>query len=89
MRQAAVQERASAVAVCEDVHVSADGLEQTRAIKVLVEHRRGLCVSLYMPFRRKLLGYSFGDMFATSADPEVNAWPDRDVLLRSDDGALS
>ena len=74
LRQAA-REQASAVAVCEDVRITQEGQKETRAIKVLIEHRRGFCVALYLPFRRKLFGYSFGDIFVIPANPEVNAWP--------------
>ncbi|MHC4983285.1 MAG: hypothetical protein ACYTF6_08985 [Planctomycetota bacterium] len=64
-----------AVAVCEDVTITPEGQKKTRAIKVLVEHQRGLCVGLYLPYRRKILGaYVFGDVFARSATPEVLAW---------------
>ena len=82
LRQGATLEDTSALAVCEDVRVRADGQRETRAIKILIEHRRGLCVALYMPFRRKLFGYSFDDMFAVHANPEVNAWPTADRALQ-------
>jgi hypothetical protein len=80
LRLGAVQEAASALAVCEDVRISTDRQSETRAIKVLIEHQRGLCVALYMPFRRSVLGYSFGDIFATAAKPEVKAWRDADAI---------
>jgi hypothetical protein len=75
LRNGAAQEAASGLAVCEDVSVTMEGQRETRAIKVLIEHRRGLCVALYMPFRRGLCGYSFGEIFAAPANAEVNAWP--------------
>ena len=75
MRYAAIQEDALAIAVCEDVRISSASLAETRAIKVLVEHRRGLSDALYLPFHRKLLGYSFGEVFAVPASPEVQPWP--------------
>jgi len=74
LRLEAVDEDALALAVCEDVRITGDNQRETRAIKVLIEHRRGLCTALYLPFRRKMFGYSFGDVFAMPAEPEVNAW---------------
>jgi len=53
------------------------GQNQTKAVKVLVEHRRGLTVALYLPWRRKLLGgYVFGEVMAVSAQSEVRPWDD-------------
>jgi hypothetical protein len=80
LRQAASEEAVCALAVCEDVRISTDGESETRAIKVLIEHQRGLCIALYMPFRRRVFGYSFGEVFATSAKPEVKAWRDPDAV---------
>jgi hypothetical protein len=75
LRQAAHEKSAVALAACEDVSITPEGREPTAAIKVLVEHRRGLCVAMYLPYRRKLFGgCTFGDVFAKAAEPEVNAW---------------
>jgi hypothetical protein len=75
LRQAAEPEQLRAVAVCEDVRITPAGKNQTPAIKVLVEHRRGLCVALYMPFRKRLfLGYRFDEIFVQPANPEVSPW---------------
>jgi hypothetical protein len=75
LRVAAREEKLRAIAACEDVTVTMEGQKQTAAIKVLVEHERGLCVALYLPYRRKWLGgYNFGNMFVRSAIPEVVAW---------------
>lgn len=64
-----------ALAVCEDVTITIEGQRKTRAIKVLVEHQRGLCVALYLPYRRKFLGgYALGEIFARPATQEVGAW---------------
>ena len=79
LRQAVVKENAAAVAVCEDVRITPEGADETRAIKVLVEHQRGLCVALYLPFRKRLFGYSFEEIFAIPANPEVKAWPSEDL----------
>jgi hypothetical protein len=74
LRQSARQEGMIALAVCEDVRIRREGEKETRAIKVLVEHKRDLSVAPYMPFRRRWLGYSYGDVFVKPAAPEVNAW---------------
>lgn len=64
-----------AVGVAESVTVTPDGQPSTDAIKVLFEHRRGLVVALYLPFKKQLWrGYSFGQVFTVLAAGEVNAW---------------
>ncbi len=78
LRRGATQQKALALAVAEDVFIQSEGQKGTRAAKLLVEHQRGLCVALYMPFRRKLLRYSFESIFTKSATPEVRAWPRAD-----------
>ena len=66
----------AAVAVAESVTVTVPGQRPTTAIKVLLEHRRGLCVALYIPFKKRLFrGYSFGSPFTVPASPEVMPWP--------------
>src|SRR5690606_28694131 len=65
----------AAVAVCEDVTITPAGQTPTKAVKVLVEHRRGLTVALYLPWKRKLLGgLAFGEIMAAPAKPEVQPW---------------
>ena len=77
LRATAAEKDHRATAVCEEVTITLEGQKPTAAIKVLVEHRRGLCVALYLPYRRKLLrGYDFGSVFVKPADPEVRAWGD-------------
>jgi hypothetical protein len=64
-----------AIGVAENVTVTPDGQPSTEAIKVLLEHKRGLVVALYLPFKKKILrGYSFGQAFTVAASGEVNAW---------------
>jgi hypothetical protein len=75
LRAAAREEKLRAVAVCEDVTITLEGEKKTAAIKVLVEHQRGLCAALYVPYKRKWFGgYEFGSMFVRSASPEVLVW---------------
>jgi len=76
LRATANREGAVAVAVSEDVTITPEGQKPTKAIKVLVEHRRGLTVALYLPFDHSFLkGCSFGTMLVLPASPEVYAWP--------------
>ena len=78
LRMSVTERRLRAVAVCEHVHITREGEAQTPAIKVLVEHTRGLCTALYLPYRKTLFGrYTFGDVFAIHATPEI--------LVRDDD----
>jgi hypothetical protein len=64
-----------AIAVCEWVKITPAGGSQTDAIKVLVEHRRGLTIAFYLPCHKPFLrGWRFGDMLALAAEPEVRPW---------------
>jgi len=66
-----------AVGVAENVTITQYGQSVTAAIKVLFEHKRGLVVALYLPFKKRLMrGYSFGQVYTVLADGEVNAWSD-------------
>ncbi len=77
LRAEACDHHLAAVAVCEDVTITPAGQKPTKAVKVLVEHRRGLTVALYLPWKRKLLGgHGFGRMMALPAEAEVRAWGD-------------
>jgi hypothetical protein len=77
IRSAAREHDLAAVAVCEDVTITPAGERPTKAVKVLIEHRRGLTVALYLPWKRKLLGGRiFGEVIAQAADPEVQPWGD-------------
>jgi hypothetical protein len=74
LRARAKEDQLSAVAVCEWVNVDRDG-KRTDAMKVLVEHQRGLTVAFYVPCQKKLMkGWQFQPMFALSAEPEVKPW---------------
>lgn len=77
LRATASNDTLRAIAVCEDVTIVPEGEKKTAAIKVLVEHQRGLCVALYLPYKRKLLGgHNFGNIFVKPASPEVRIWGD-------------
>ena len=47
-----------------------------QAIKVQLEHERGLTVALFLPFHKAAEGeYYFGESFVTPANPDLNLWP--------------
>ena len=75
LRQQVRDSAARAIGVAENVTITPDGGQPTAAIKVLLEHREGLCVALYLPFKKKFLrGYEFGTPFTVPARPEVKPW---------------
>lgn len=75
LRASAKERDLVAIGVAENVTVTPDGQPSTEAIKVLFEHKRGLVVALYLPFKKKFLrGYLFGQPFTVAAAGEVNAW---------------
>jgi len=75
LRLQARQSPLTAIAVAENVTVTLEGQPPKKAIKVLFEHKRGFTVALYLPFEKKFLkGYTFGNTFSVSANPEVDAW---------------
>jgi hypothetical protein len=75
LRAMAKIKQLTAVAVAENVTVTPNGEPSTAAVKVLFEHKRGLTVALYLPFRKRFLrGYVFGETFMVPAPPEVDAW---------------
>ena len=75
LRQQAKKGGVRAIGVAENVTTTREGSQPTPAVKVLLEHRAGLCVALYFPFRKKFLfGYEFGKPFTVPAKPEVNPW---------------
>lgn len=77
LRAAAADSATAAIAVCERVKITPEGGSQTDAIKVLVEHARGLAVAFYLPCHKRLLrGWQFGEIMALPAKPEVGAWGD-------------
>jgi len=75
IRTAAHTHELDAVAVCESVTISPAGQKATKAVKVLIEHRRGLTVALYLPWKRRLFGgHVFGQVMAQAAESEVRPW---------------
>ncbi|MDD2988925.1 MAG: hypothetical protein PHI64_08185 [Zoogloea sp.] len=75
LRAQARERELVAIGIAENVTVTPQGQPSTEAIKVLFEHKRGLVVALYLPFKKKFLrGYSFGQTFTVVTTGEVNAW---------------
>ncbi len=75
LRQSAQEHEVDAVAVCEDVTITPSGEKPTKAVKVLIEHRRGLTLALYLPWKKKMFGGpAFGEVMAVDAEPEVAPW---------------
>ena len=63
-----------AIAVAEIV-ASIPDREQTRAIKVLIEHKLGLTLVLYLPVSQGDSGeYHFGKTVTFFTEAEINAW---------------
>ena len=80
LREHAKLHSPKAIAIAEDVTITPDGQRATQAIKVLVEHKCGLTVALYLPIAKKFMrGYVLGDMFVREHAPEIKAFaaPDR------------
>jgi hypothetical protein len=71
-----VQEHpATAVGYAEDVTMTPDGCAPTQAIKLHLEHSRGLTITLYLPFAKDTSGeITFGVTVSRFAPPEINAW---------------
>lgn len=75
LRLSAKEKELVAIGVAENVTVTPEGQSSTEAIKVLFEHKRGLVVALYLPFKKKFMGgYSFGEPFTVHCAGEVNVW---------------
>lgn len=77
LRAQAKERELIAIGVAENVTITPDGQSSTQAIKVLVEHKRGLVIALYLPFKKQFMrGYSFGEVFTVLAAGEINSWQD-------------
>lgn len=70
--------KARAIGVAENVTITLTDGETTNAIKVMFEHRDGLCLALYLPFKNEPLSrYRSGQIFTVAAEPEIKAWHPR------------
>lgn len=74
LRAMALERELTAVGVAERVD-AIPGAGAAPAMKVLVEHQRGIAVALYMPYTRSNSGaYTFGKLVTLFAESEVNPW---------------
>lgn len=74
LRALARERSLAAVGIAERVDV-VPGAGPMRAVKVQLEHREGLAIAFYMPFRREDSGeYTFGTMVTLFTEFEVDAW---------------
>jgi hypothetical protein len=74
LRQMSREKVLVAVGVATQVTLTR-GEQPMTAIRVLLEHERGLVVALTLPFHRDDEGrYFFGEPFVTPAEPELNLW---------------
>jgi hypothetical protein len=74
LRQMSREKVLMAAAVASQVTLTRGDAPMT-AIRVLVEHERGLTVALFLPFHRADEGrYFFGEAFVMPAEAELNLW---------------
>jgi hypothetical protein len=65
----------TAIGVAETVTVTPEGQAPSQAIKVLLEHHRGLTMALYLPFAQDTSGdIKFGSTMSMFVPPEINPW---------------
>lgn len=74
LRQMSREKVLMAVGIATQATLTRGDQPQT-AIRVLLEHERGLTVALQLPFHRDDDGrYSFGEAFVMPAEPELSLW---------------
>jgi hypothetical protein len=75
LRTMALERPVTAVGVAETVTFTPDGQAPSQAIKVLLEHHRGLTMALYLPFAQDTSGdIKFGSTKSMFVPPEMNPW---------------
>lgn len=75
IRQLSQEKVLVAFGIAENVSLTR-GDRPLQAIKVLLEHERGLNVAMYLPFHKTGESeYYFGDAFVTPATPVLKLWP--------------
>jgi hypothetical protein len=74
LRSMAYERELAAIGVAERVD-AIPGAGAIRAVKVLLEHQRGLAIAFFMPFEKSETGeFNFGRMVTLFTESEVNAW---------------
>lgn len=75
IRQMSREKVLVATAVATDVSLTRGDMPM-QAIKVQIEHERGLSVALFLPFHKSAEGdYYYGEAFVTPAHAELKLWP--------------
>ncbi len=74
IRQMSRERVLSAIAIAQLVFVTRAN-EPVQAIRVLVEHERGITVAMNLPFWKIDGEYSYGEAFVTPAAPALKLWP--------------
>lgn len=75
LRSATKERGVRAIGVAESVTIEPHGGPRTRAIKVLFEHKRGLTLAVYLPFKLGPKGkMTFQEILIMPAEPEVSPW---------------
>jgi hypothetical protein len=75
IRQVSREKVLVAIGIAENVSLTR-GEMPMQAIKVLLEHERGLIVAMFLPFHKAEGGeYYFGEAFVMPAPPALNLWP--------------
>jgi hypothetical protein len=75
IRQMSREKVLVAIGIAENVSLTRGDMPM-QAIKVLLEHERGLNVAMYLPFYKSEEGeYFYGEAFVTPATPAMNLWP--------------
>ncbi len=61
---------ADAVAICYDgrVSIAGGGGRKKDSITVVLEHRNGESIAIYLPYSKKLFGYKYDPIIATAND---------------------
>ena len=73
LRSMAHERPVTAIGVAETVTETPDG-KASPAIKVLLEHHRGLTMALYLPFTQDNGDIKFGSTLSMFVPPEYNPW---------------
>lgn len=75
VRQVSREKVLVAIGIAENVSLTRGDMPM-QAIKVLLEHERGLTIAMFLPFHRADSGeYYFGEAFVTPAQPTLHLWP--------------
>jgi hypothetical protein len=75
IRQMSREKVLVATAIATDVSLTRGDMPM-QAIKVQIEHERGLNVALFLPFHKSAEGdYYYGEAFVTPAHAELKLWP--------------